>query len=287
MINLTLERIWWMTWIFFILYPGFASASTVLNFGTYTADKPTTVIKQFRPLIKILESKLSERLTETVVIQIQVSGSYKAGIQALVNGDVDFSRVGPASYVEAKRSNAKLEILAIESNKGTNRVNGLICVAEDNDIRRVEDLKNRSFAFVNEHSTVGRYLSQQHLLNHNVTSLDLSSYEYLQRHDKVGNAVALGKFDAGSLKTSTYTSLLSKGKKLRVIATFPNVTKPWVARAGLPSNIKQAIRAALLTIKDKGALNSLKKDGFIVGTDQDYAIIRQAMELNHEFFWEE
>ncbi len=85
-------------------------------------------------------------------------------------------------------------------------------------------------------------------------------------------------------KESTYNKLVSKGRKLRVIATFPNVTKPWIARAGLPVRIKHAITASLLTIKDTDALESLAKDGFVAGTDEDYVIIRKAIKNNQNFF---
>ncbi len=282
--SITLVRILCILCIFPMVYTGTASAVMVLKFGVYTADKPTAVITQFRPLIKILESELTKALGESINIKFQISGSYEEGILALVKGDVDFSRFGPASYIEAKQANADIDILAIESNKGKKRFNGVICVAEDSDIQRVEDLKNKSFAFGDEYSTIGRYLSQQYLLEYNITASDLSSYEYLQRHDKVGNAVALGKFDAGALKESTYNKLVSKGRKLRVIATFPNVTKPWIARAGLPVRIKHAITASLLTIKDTDALESLAKDGFVAGTDEDYVIIRKAIKNNQNFF---
>ncbi|MCP4401351.1 MAG: PhnD/SsuA/transferrin family substrate-binding protein [bacterium] len=270
--------------IFAIFCAGAASAEIILAFGVYTADKPTAIITQFRPLIKILESELTETLGEIVTIKFQISGSYEAGILALVRGEVDFSRFGPASYIEAKQANADIDILAIESNQGKKRFNGVICVAEESNIQRVEDLKNKRFAFGDEYSTIGRYLSQQYLLEHHITASDLGSYDYLQRHDKVGNAVALGKFDAGALKESTYNKLVSKGRKLRVIATFPNVTKPWVARAGLPVQIKQAMTASLLAIKDKDALESLAKDGFVAGADEDYATIRKAIKNNQDFF---
>ena len=37
-------------------------------------------------------------------------------------------------------------------------------------------------------------------------------------------------------------------------------------------------------MKDKKALKALKKDGFVPGSDEDYAIIREAINKNHQFF---
>ena len=83
-----------------------------LKFGVYTADKPTTVVKQFRPMLDILENRMSENLGKSVEIKIKVDNTYEKGIQSLVQGKVDFSRLGPVSYVEAKGANPELSILA-------------------------------------------------------------------------------------------------------------------------------------------------------------------------------
>ena len=49
---------------------------------------------------------------------------------------------------------------------------------------------DKSFAFGNELSTIGRYLAQQYLMQHGIHEKDLSHYKYLGRHDRVGTAVA-------------------------------------------------------------------------------------------------
>ncbi len=259
-------------------------SETILKFGVYTADKPTVVIKQFRPVIKLLEQKLSKSLGESLKIEFLVSKSYLEGINYLVEGYVDFSRFGPASYIEAKKRNPQISILAIEHKKSKKVFNGVICVQQDSPIQKIEEVKNKKFAFGDQRSTIGRFLSQLYLLKHKIKSSDLKFYEYLGRHDKVGNAVARGKFDAGALKESTFRRLIKEGKKLRLLAKFPNVTKPWIAGSAMPEKMKTALKVTLLSIKDKNALKALKKDGFLEGHDDDYAVIRQAIEMNPVFF---
>ncbi len=95
-----------------------ADADIFLKFGVYTADRPTDVIKQFRPVLNIIESAIGEKLGERVKIKLQVAKSYEKGIRDLVEGKVDFSRFGPASYIEAKQTSPKISTLAVESNKG-------------------------------------------------------------------------------------------------------------------------------------------------------------------------
>jgi len=115
---------------------------------------------------------------------------------------------------------------------------------------------------------------------------DLSTYEYLGRHDKVGTAVGAGDFAAGALNESTFKKLVEKGEPIRELVRFPNVTKPWIARSGLDPVVFDALKQSLLEIKNKKALKGLKSDGFLEGFDSDYAQIRAAMENNFQFFEE-
>ncbi len=259
-------------------------ADLALKFGVYTSDKPSTMVKKFRPMLTVLESELTAQLGEPVKISMQVAKTYEQGIADLVQGRVDFSRFGPASYVEAQHRNPDISILAVESHKGGKVFYGIICVAEDSPIDSIEDLRGARFAFGSDRSTIGRYLSQNYLLEHGLRASDLRAYDYLGRHDKVGSAVALGSFDAGALKEGTFKKLVEKGEPLRAIAKFPNVTKPWLARANMPDRVRRALRTALLDFDDQAALKRLKKDGFLQGEDSDYRTIRLAMEVNGTFF---
>lgn len=261
-----------------------ATAKTVLDFGVYVADKPTEVARQFRPLLSALEVALSRKLNDEIQIRMQVAHSYEIGIEDLTKGRVDFSRFGPASYVLAKEINPDITILAMESVKGKRTFYGIICVPEDSPIRDVVELTGKSFAFGDKRSTIGRYLSQLYLSHRGVTATTLQKFAYLDRHDRVGTAVGSKQFDGGALKESTYNKLVAQGVKIRAIARFPNVTKPWIARSGLPKTIVDALRAALLEMTDFKALNALKKDGFMTARDSDYAVIREAMTHNGAFF---
>jgi len=267
-----------------IFSSGIAFSEVSLNFGVYTSDKPTTMVKKLNPIIDDLERVLSRVLDEPVSIRMQISSTYEGGIQAIASRKVDFARLGPASYVKVVKLDPAVRLLAMESNKGTKRFNGMICVSGSSKIQSVDELKGKRFAFGDERSTIGRYLSQQYLVQHGISAADLKSYEYLGRHDRVGYAIAAGEFDAGALKESTFKELLQKGVVLRPIGTFQNVTKPWVARSGLSERIFSALRLALLEYKNPAGLKVLGKDGFVVGSHEDYMPIITAVRNNPEFF---
>lgn len=261
-----------------------AKAEVRINFGIYASDKPSEVVKQFKPVLLSLEVSLAKILNESVTIHTHVSPTYEKGIDALVNGRVDFARFGPASYVLAKRESPDIDVLAMESVNGGKIFYGIICVPIDSQITTVSELKGKTFAFGDERSTIGRYLSQWHLQKNNIFANSLKSYEYLGRHDRVGTAVGLGQFDAGALKESTFNKLVSKGVPIRSIARFENVTKPWISSEDIDPEIKAAIKKALLELDDVAALKILKKDGFVEGNDNDYSKIREAMTKNLKFF---
>ncbi|MCU7905403.1 MAG: PhnD/SsuA/transferrin family substrate-binding protein [Candidatus Thiodiazotropha sp. (ex Epidulcina cf. delphinae)] len=260
------------------------SADVTLNFGVYTSDKPTAMVKMFRPLLNVLETRLTAKLGESTRITLQVANTYDRGIDDLITGEVDFARMGPASYIIAKGLNPDLLLLAMESNKDSKTFYGIICVQEQSPIQDLGQLKGRTFAFGNENSTIGRYLSQYLLVKQGVHAGDLSGYQYLERHDRVGAAVAAGQFDAGALKESTFKKLKSKGMKIRELARFPNVTKPWIAASDMRAEMVAALRESLLDLKDPAALKSLKKDGFLPAEDSDYVSIRESMRNNGDFF---
>lgn len=261
-----------------------AWADVTLKFGVYATDSRADVEKKFQPALAALEADLTRRLDEKVTITMQISPTYEGGLDDLVQGRVDFTRLGPASYVLGNDLQPGISILAIESKNGAKTFNGIICVAMDSEIDSVVQLKGRSFAFGNEQSTIGRYLSQLYLFEHGVHAANLSRFEYLGRHDKVGIAVGRGEFDAGALKQSTFNKLVKKGVPIRALVTFPNVTKPWVGRAGLDDRIEGALRAALLELNDAKALKALKIDGLLPGSDEDFAAIRQSISENDRFF---
>lgn len=267
-----------------IQWTSMASAKVSVVFGTYSSDKPSAMVAQLRPTLDGIAKRMSEITGEEVEVRLQVVGSYDAGVDLIVNGDVDFMRLGPASYVKAKDRNPGLQILAMENKHGKKMFNGIIAVRTDSDITEVSQLHGRSFAFGSRRSTLGRYFSQLHLMRNGVFARDLVKFEYLGRHDKVGRAVGSGLYDAGALESTTFDKLVAKGVPIRAIAIFSNATRPWVARADLAENVEATLRQALLSLTDPDALAALRFDGFFLGDDSEYDPTREAIRANPGFF---
>jgi len=261
-----------------------AYADVRLTFGVYTSDKPSAMVQQLRPTLDLLEQAVGQTLGEKVTIAMEVLSSYELGTERLIQGQLDFARLGPASYVDAKDKAPGITIIAAERFGDSRFFEGVICVSATSSITRIEDLKGKSFAFGDDQSTIGRYLAQLYLARHGIRAEDLKSFDYLDRHDRVAYAVASGQFDAGALEGTIFQKLVNQGVPIRQLASFPNVTKPWVARAGLDPRVIAALRQGLLGIQDKAALATLRFDGFLLATDDNYAIIRSSIVENPLFF---
>lgn len=263
--------------------PAMAEPATVV-FGVYTTDTAKDAVEKFRPLLDVLEKDLSSRVGHEVVVRTNVYGNYDDGIDAIVTGEVDFMRLGPASFILSRQRNNDVQLIAMETYKNARTFHGIICIHEDSGIDSLADLEGRSFAFGDENSTIGRYLSQQLLVEEGVHAADLSRYEYLGKHDKVGYMVGAGEFDAGALKESTFKRLKEHGEPITELARFPNVTKPWVASSDLDEVIVIAIRESLLSQDDPGVLAAVGKSGFVEATTEDYAPVESAIVKSERFF---
>ncbi|WP_406647869.1 PhnD/SsuA/transferrin family substrate-binding protein [Aliisedimentitalea scapharcae] len=266
-----------------LMFPNLGRAELNLVFGTYAADKPTETVRKYGPFLAFLSDQLTTRLGKPVKIKMKIDKDYDAAIENLANGSVDFARFGPASYIKVKNLNPNVRIIAIEARNGTKRFNGVIAVRTDSEFETLADLKGQSFAFGDELSTIGRYLAQSHLLNAGISGNDLSSYTFLGRHDIVGEAVGAGKFSAGALKESTFLKLVAKGVPIRALFRFENVTKPWLAAAGLSNEISTHIEEIMVDPQNADHVMKVAKHGFLQGSDADYDFVRRAIEHSTSF----
>ncbi len=249
-----------------------------LQFGVYRTDKASTLYKSFLPIIIGLQDGIEAELKRPVEIEIKIFKTYQEGLDSLVNGTVDFVRFGPASYVLAKDRDKEIQLLGMEHKEGKKEFSGVIVVSAESPIQELEDLKGSRFAFGDKNSTIGRYLAQAEMIKAGVVGSDLSTYEFLGRHDLVAKAVEIGDFDAGSLKISTFLKMNRKGK-LRILWSFDNVTKPWIAKSTLDPKVVAAMSKVLLKWQDKAALRDLNISGWLACSDKEYKSIRESMKL--------
>lgn len=252
----------------------------ILRFATYATERPSEELRKMEPFQKDVELGLRRRGV-VARIDMRIFPTYSEANTALVAGEVDFVRFGPASYVVAKQRNPDLILLAMEGHEGKKHFSGVIIVREDSPIRTLADLRGKKIAFGDPTSTTGRYLSQGELIKAGVLAKDLAAYDYLGRHDKVVFAVASGAYDAGATNEGTFDKY-AREKGLRELVRFPCPTQAWIARSGLDAKTVNALRETLLAMKGPG-LGYIDRNGFQAASDSDYDVLRKAFKVAPSF----
>lgn len=274
------------TLIFLILITQFSfsvQAETLkLNFGIYGSERRNWLDADNVPILRHLREQLKKKHQLDVKINTVFFPSYTNAVNALVNKDVDFARLGAASYIETKRRSPNASIIALESFKGAPYHEGVFAVSKNSPINSIADLKGKSIAFGNKSSTIGRYVSQKFLLDSGITEVDLKGYEYMGRHDNVAVAIIRRIHDAGAFKSSILKDE-SFRSRVKVIATFKAPTQAWVAREGMKSSLLESLKEVLISVPEE-AITIKDRDAFIEGDDSNFSYLRDSIENNNLFF---
>ncbi len=262
---------------------GLAAAEEVrvLRLLTYASERPSEELKKMDPVRKALELGLNRRAGVRYQVSMRIHGNYEEALRAVENDEADVARLGPVNYVLAKAANPRLQLVVSELQGGDKSFDGVIFVRNDSGIKRLADLKGKTFAFVERHSTSGGYLAKEALMKAGVNGRGLAAHDYLGRHDKVVFAVAGGLFDAGASNENTFAKYAAE-KGLREVARFASPTHAWVARPGLDSALVAQIKD-ILARTESGTLSGLDRNGFVAGRDGDYDTLRRAMKAVERF----
>ena len=257
--------------------PPFPGVVQPLTFGVYTFQMPSELAKNFLPLLENLEKKVAERLRRPVRIDFVIYRSYTNGQEGLLSGDVDFMRVGPASYVLMKYKQPGISLLAAKEG----RTEGAIFTLADSGITQLSDLKGKSFAFGDEDSTTGTYLAKAALSRAGIHASDLVPYWHFDTRDEVLKAVESRTYEAGAVNTIVLSS------KFKPLHRFSNVKMrmPFVAKSGIEPGVAAAITDALLAERDPAVLDNIEPGltGFSKVLDEEYEQVREEIEQAKQF----
>jgi phosphonate transport system substrate-binding protein len=246
-------------------------AKDTLVFGAITTQKVTKVKKKLTPFLKYLEQETGKKVV------FKTGKTYGDTISKFNSGEFDFGYIGPSPYVIASKEAKNLNILAGLETKGKPYFYGVIVAAKNNaNVNAVADLAGKDFGFGSKKSTLSFYMPAHMLMEAGVAD-KLSSHSFLGKHDKVALAVIKGKVAAGGIKEAVANKYANK---LKVVAkSEPVYDFMIVAHKGMDSGLQDKIKAALLKLKDKKVLKSIKKGatGFIETSDSNYDSLKKVM----------
>jgi len=256
---------------------------TVLKMGLIPADDAEEMVRNYRTVAEYLEGKLG------IPIEIQVTSDYTAAIEAMRSKHIDMAWFGPFSYVlAAQEANAEAIVNGVRRDTGLSTYKSVIITRADSGIETLDDLKGRSFAFVDPASTSGNLIPRKMLIENGIDpDNDFSTMYYAGTHNAVEFAVANGKVDAGANSDTTYYRMVDAGEidpEVTIILheSEPIPGSPIVVRGDLPEDLKNNIKQALLDM-DEQTINKVDGWGniasYVAVEDSDYDVIRETAKV--------
>jgi len=262
-----------------LLAAGISSAQNVLRVSAIPDEAPTELQRKFKPLGAYLEQKLGMKVEFVPVTD------YAASVEGLINNKLDMVWFGGFTFVQAKvRSNGKV-IPLVQREEDTNFKS--VFITADASIRKLEDLKGKTFTFGSESSTSGHLMPRYYLLAANINpDADLKRIAFSGAHDATVAAVAGGKVDAGALNISVWEKLVAQGKAdaktLHVFYTTPGYFDyNWSVRSDMNPALRQKLTDAFLALnkndlQGKEILDLQRATRFIPTKTENYDSIEKA-----------
>ncbi len=256
-------------------------AQADLKLGIHPFKPASQLVESFSPLADYLSEKMGER------VSLVIARDYQEHIDAIGRGEIDIAYLGPVSYVKLHDTYGNVPLLARQAINGNPAFHGKIFVRKDSTIQNIADLKGKSFAFGEPHSTMSHLVPRYMMWQAGVTVDKLGNYKFVGDHVNVALGVLAGDFDAGATKEDVYFNRERLG--LRAIATSQPISDHvLVASRKMPASKVRKLQEILLQIdKDpRGAaiLQSITKGvtALIPAKDSDYDSLRTALKKMRE-----
>jgi phosphonate transport system substrate-binding protein len=230
---------------------------------------------------------LSKKMEMNVIVEVMAN--YGEISTAFQNGNADAGFFGSFSYVLTHAKSGIEPIARPVWLNGNSTYRGYIFVRKDNDIKNIQDMKNKRLVLVDKATTAG-YIFQRYYFKYNGID-DIENYfsgiSFARRHDAAAWAVYTGEADIGGAKNHIFNNLKEEypdfKKNMIVLAQSPEVPSNGLAvRKDLNPAIKLRLKILLLSLnKSATGQEVLKKFGalkFVETTDNDYDVLYDMVE---------
>jgi phosphonate transport system substrate-binding protein len=238
-------------------------------------ENAASIIQNAQPLKRYLEQTLKKD------VEITVTTDYSSMIEAMRFGRIEVAYFGPFSYVLAKSKAPTIEPFAVGVERGSPTYQSVLIATAGGPVNTLADVRGKPFGFGDQASTSSHLAPRAHLLKKYQLDGE-KDYRpvHLGTHDAVARAVQAGQVPAGALSKPILDNLIARGTvdaskivQLDLSAPIPNY--PIVMQADLKPELKQAIRAAFLDMKDAEVLKAFRVQGFAATDDAAYDVLRE------------
>ncbi|MFT5533310.1 MAG: phosphonate transport system substrate-binding protein [Burkholderiaceae bacterium] len=254
-----------------------------LRYSMVPEGNVKTDMARFRPLLDRLQGTLG------IPVEVVTPVSYGAVIEDLLAGTVDLARLGPSSYLNARKMDPTITPFATFSQqagafqKAGPFYQALLIVRASGPLKRPADLRGATLALVDPDSTSGSKVPRHFFSQFIGAPLDgwFGRVSYAGSHTGAAQAVMDGRATAAFVSSFQLSVMVSE-KKLReqdvrvLWRSVPLPMDPFVYRGTLCPDITNKIRAVFLGSSESivaPVLDGMNAVRFLPIQDSDYRVL--------------
>lgn len=248
---------------------------SVLRVGLVPNQAPEKVKAQYQALRIYLADTLS------MPVELFVATDYSGVVEAMANERLDLAYFGGLTYVQAERRAGLYPIVTeIDRETGTTMYYSAIVTRSDGDIKQVEDIRGRRFAFGDINSTSGSLYPRLMLDQAGIRDfVNPRRFLYTGGHDATTLAVANGTAAAGGVEKRIMRRLIDQGAvngdQLRVVQEMLVEGYPWCVRSALDGALAARIADAFVSVRDAELLRLMRAERYARVSAEAYEEIRR------------
>jgi len=248
----------------------------VLRFGVVPLESPAEMFLKFSPLADYLSKKLGKK------VELKVAIDFEEAVNDIGKNITQLCYMTPSTYIEA-HNKYDVDVIVKALRDGKPYQHSVIISRLDKNINSIEDLKGKTFAFGDPHSTSSHIVPRAMLREVGIHVKDLNYYNFLGHHDDVAKAVLNGDFDAGGIMEATAYKFKDQGLKILKVSEDIPEFNICINRSVSKEDIA-ILKSALISLTDSTTegshiLKSIAKSytGFVEARDEDYDNIKSMM----------
>lgn len=257
-----------------------ASAQQVVRVALIPSEDSRAMLAASDELLKAIEKNLGMK------VQGFVASDYNGVIEALRANHVEVAYLGPFSYVlGATVAPIEAFCTAETAKAGKTFYHSQIIALKENNFKTLEDLKGKTFAFVDPSSTSGHLFPKAGLIKAGYDpDKHFGRVLFTGSHDANAVAVANKRVDAATIADRIFDTAVARKlidpEKINVVwRSGPIPESPTVWRKNLSADLKARIKAAFLSVKDITWADQGKLNRFVETNDAAYDVIRDTAKV--------
>lgn len=234
----------------------------------------------YRPLARYLAQKLGR------AVELRTVDTWEGLAKSLANGETDFALLGPWGYVLANNESGAQAVSTILYD-GKPEYFGIIVTHPESSIKRVADLKGKTFAFGDKGSTSGYLVPLHYFMQQGIDPDKYFSKVLYTKHQAIELQVTSGAIDAGADYNRNRNAMIEAGlikaERSTIIWQSPPLPNDAVAVSQallsdkvLVTRLQEALESVAVALKADPALLPAHYTGFVSRDNRFYKPIRDA-----------